>query len=660
LTRFRPHIAALLAGSAVLAAACTQPPVNTDPLVAGLTEGLGRAELGRSPERADILGVSTQVFGRDYHSELDDRSIAGVERARVSRVSTLGELEKADRSTLSPKAIRQLDAATYTLAAAVRMDAHGYGSVRLGQASPYLINPASGAYVDLVRFLSQGDPVRSRHEAEAWLARLRKMPEAMRDERWRFEIDMEAGATPPRLVLQHTLDKVRVLTPMNPREHPLTLFFIEALSQIPDLPEADMKKLVDEAAEIVGNNIAPEYKSLTVTLEKALKTASDDPGVWRLKGGDGYYRDALHLYTSTDLPPKEVHDLGVKLVDQISQQMDVLLVQIATPPAPPAAAPAPAATPPATPGQSTPAAPKPATPKPVAEKPTTPKPALPVGVRMQALAREPAFLYADTDEGRAAMAAAIQTQTTWAAGHLGRMVSVVPRRAVEIRQVPALDRDFAPPASYSPVAIDGTRPAIYALNLGPTADWPMWRLPTLSFSTTTPGHHLQQGLERERWNGAILSLMSSDAGFSDGWAVYGEDLADEIGAYAQDPRARLGYLQSLLFSAAMLVVDTGIHSDKWTRQQAVDYLVATTGLPRAEMESAVDRAMIWPGAACAGMVGRQTIRRLRDSADKELGPDFDLKAFHDVMLAGGARPLPGAEADVHDWIISRRQPPAPK
>jgi uncharacterized protein (DUF885 family) len=173
-----------------------------------------------------------------------------------------------------------------------------------------------------------------------------------------------------------------------------------------------------------------------------------------------------------------------------------------------------------------------------------------------------------------------------------------------------------------------------------------------------PGHHLQVGVARERANPPVLFLLASFTGFSEGWGVYAEDLADEVGAYKDDPLGKLGYLQSLLFRAARLVADTGIHHDKWTREQAIAYMTSTTGLPRASMENEVDRYTIWPGQACAYMVGREKIRALRKQAETELGPAFDLKAFHDVLLAGGGRPLSVVDTDVRDWIASRRAPAA--
>lgn len=613
--RFRPWLLAL----ALAAAGCARPPANADGAVDALIERIGHAELVRQPEQADVLGITQETFGGPYASLLNDRSIAATERGRVTRVAFLHDLETLDRTTLSRPRLRRLNAVTYVYDAAARLDRYGYGYVELGWASPYLINQSDGAYADLMKFMTFQHPIRSRSDADAWLARLRQIDDAVRDERRRFEIDIANGAAPPRNILQRTLDKVRALTPADPRENMLTLYLAEQLSQLPDLPEQDIRKLVDDAAKVMKDEIRPAYAELAKALEAALKDAADEPGVWRLKNGEAYYRDALRFYTTTEMTPDEIHSVGLKMVEQLTQQMDAILVETGR-----------------TEGT--------------------------VGERMAAMGADPANHYPETEEGRAALVAALRSQIDWAKARMGRMVSDSARRDVEIRQAPQIVADTAPGAYYKAAALDGLRPATYNLNLGSTLDWPIWSLPTLTFHEAIPGHHVQAGAARERWTGPVLSLLITHPAFSEGWAVYGEDLANEMGAYASDPAGKLGYLQSLLFRAARMVVDTGIHAKKWTRAQATDYLVSTTGLSRASMENEVDRYIIWPGQACAYMIGREKIRNLRESADLELGPDFDLRAFHDAVLAEGARPLGILEADIQDWVVSRKrgQPVAQK
>lgn len=596
--------------------ACTPKAVNTDPAVYSLIDALGQAELHRSPQRASRLGVSAETFGGPYDTLLDDRSLASVARNKADRLEALEKLERIDRSTLSRPALHQLDEATFLMDAATRLGAYGYGYVNLGWASPYLINQSDGSYEELVKFLTSHAHVTSRAGAEAWLVRLRGVAKSIDDERRRFEVDLATGASPPRAILQRTLDKAVSLQPADPRTHPLVAYFSEALSQISDLPEGDITRMTDEAVAVVKEKIAPANARLIADLQKALKTASDDPGVWRLPKGDAYYRDALRLYTTTDLTPDQIHSIGEKQVEQITAAMDLLLAQV---------------------GQSEGT----------------------VGERMATLAADPQYLYADTPEGQVALTLAIQGHIKWAETHLSEIVTVGPAKPVEIRRAPLLSQDTAPAGFYHAAALDGSRPATFNLNLKSMAELPSWSLPTLTYHEAVPGHHLQVSVARERNSMPMLFLLANFSGYSEGWGVYAEDLAEEMGAYQQDPLGRLGYLQSLLFRAARLVADTGIHHDHWSRQQAIDYMVSTTGLSRASMENEVDRYTIWPGQACAYFIGREKLRALRKQAQTELGKAFDLKAFDDTVLADGARPLGLVEADIRDWVASRKAPPPP-
>lgn len=608
---FRPLFVVAAATLTAGVTACSPTVTPADPALAALVQRIGQSEIARMPEEADTLGLSQEAFGRPYDSLLDDRSIAVAERMNTVRLDLLRELEKIDRSALTRDSIRTLDTELFHFRAATSLERYGYGYVNLGWASPYLINQSDGAYADLIKFMTVTASIRSRADANAWLARLRQVDDAIRDERRRFETDIEDGATPPRVILERTLAKSRSLTPHNAREHPLVVYFVESLAQIPDVPEADIKQMSDEAAKLVGGDIAAEYHALNNTLEKALTGASDQPGVWRLRNGEAYYRDALRLYTTTDLAPAELHSAGLKLVGDLTKQMDALLLEL---------------------GQ---------------EDGT-------VGQRMRNLSVAPAYLLPDTPEGRAALIETLESHVKWIETRLPRITSLVPKGKVEVRQAPAIAQDTAPGAYYRAAALDGSRTAAYTINLRSTLDFPIWTLPTLSFHEAAPGHHIQAGLARENTAQPIVNYITFNPAFAEGWAVYAEDLANEVGAYETDKLAKLGYLQSLLFRAARLVVDTGIHSQRWSREQAINYLVETTGLPRAAMENEVNRYTIWPGQACAYMAGRETIRRLRKTADDELGPNFDLRAFHDAVLANGARPLPVLEADIADWIASRR------
>jgi len=596
--------------------ACSPAAVNSDPQLQALIGQIGEAEAHRRPEAAETIGLSESVFGGAYSALLDDRSMATAERTGISRLDYLARLEAIDPATLGPDGRRMRDTMLFMLDAVAVVETHGYGSAELGRASPYLISFADGAYTDLPKFLTLHAPVRSRADANDWLKRLEGMDDALRDERRRFEVDIEDGATPPAAVLRRTLDKARQLAPANPRDHALVTYFIESLAQVPDIPEEEITTLVKKAADLVGGEIKTEYGLLIKLLETTLAKATADPGVWRLKGGDAYYAAALRLHTTTGMSAKQLHEAGLKLVTDLTAEIDPLLAEL---------------------GHAEGA----------------------VGARIHALAVDPAYLLPDTPEGRVALIEQLSARIAWAQKAAVRILPAQPKANVDVREAARLTQDSASGAFYKAAAMDGSRPAIFNVNLRSTFDFPIWSLPTLAFHEAVPGHHIQAGLARERTGQQTISYFVSVPAFSEGWATYAEDLAAELGAYGEDKLGRVGYLQAMLLRAARLVADTGIHAEKWPRDQALSYLESTVGISRAEAEIEVDRMTIWPGLACSYMAGRETIRRLRAGAERELKTAFDLKAFHAAILDPGARPLPVLEADIADWVISRKpQPPA--
>lgn len=601
----------------MLLAACTPEKVNTDPVLDRLVDRFGASEIQQLPEEADMVGLSDKAFGRPYGALLNDRSMAFIERTRAGRLDYLAGFERIDRSGLSPGAARTFDTIRETLDATISADSHGYGATTLGWASPYVITFADGAFTDVVKLLTLHASIRSRAAADAWLARLDHMDEAMRDERRRFEVDLDAGASPPRAVLQRTLDKARQLAPTGvPRDHVLVQYFTEQVAQISDIPEADIATLTTKAARLVGGDIKDEYAKLISLLEGALAKAPDDPGVWRLPQGEAYYADALRLHTTTTMTAKQLNDMGRKLVDQVSAEIDPLLQAQGL-------------------VQGT------------------------VGQRLRVLATRPDLQFPETPEGRLALLAAIGARMKWADSITAKIAKVDKPAEIIVRETPRIAQDTASKAYYRAAPLSGGAPAIYNITLKATADFPMWTLPSLTFHEAAPGHHLQVEIARDRPNVPVVSYLISTPAFAEGWATYAEDLADEMGAYKDDPLGRIGYLQSILFRAARMVVDTGIHAQKWKRQEAIDYLVNTIGMPLANAELEVDRYSIRPGLACAYMTGRETIRRLRATAQRELKADFDLKAFHEAILAPGPRPLPVVEGDITAWIASKKPPPPP-
>jgi uncharacterized protein (DUF885 family) len=441
------------------------------------------------------------------------------------------------------------------------------------------------------------------------------MDEAMRDERRRFEVDIAAGAIPPRSVVQRTLDKARQLRPGIARDHVLVQHFTESLAQVADIPEADIARLTGRAAEIVGGDISEEYDALIALLEATLTKAPAEPGVWRLKDGEAYYADALKLHTTSSLTPAQMNELGLKLVEQINKELDPLLAAAG-----------------------------------LAEGN--------VGARLRSLAQRPEFLFPETPEGRLALLEAINQKVTWATGIAARVAVIDKPAPLVVREAPRIVQDTASRAYYRPGPLNGSQPGVYNITLRATADFPSWTLPTLTFHEGIPGHHLQVELERDLPNQPVIEHLVAYPAFDEGWATYAEDLALELGAYQSDPIGRIGYLQSQLLRAARLATDTGIHAQRWTREEAISYLEKTVGVSRSTAELEIDRYAIRPGVAAAYMTGRETILRLRGQAQRELKTTFDLKAFHAALLGPGPRPMPVVETDIAAFIAAQQNTPA--
>jgi uncharacterized protein (DUF885 family) len=311
------------------------------------------------------------------------------------------------------------------------------------------------------------------------------------------------------------------------------------------------------------------------------------------------------------MTPDEIHDMGLELIAQYNSEMDAILQRQSM-----------------TQGS--------------------------VAQRIQALSRRPEQLYPNNDTGRAQLLADLNVQVQGITALMPQAFTTLARAPLEIRRVPVFTQDGAPGGYYERASLDGSRPGAYYINLRDTREWPKFSLPTLSYHEGVPGHHWQVSIQQE--SGSIPFIRSALLGFSafsEGWGLYAEQLADELGVYAENPLGRLGYLQSMTFRASRLVVDTGMHAKRWTREQAIQSMMEATGDQESSVATEIERYSVWPGQACSYMVGRQAINRMRETAQNTLGARFDLKGFHDTMLGNGAVPLSVLDAIMNEWSAHR-------
>jgi len=497
----------------------------------------------------------------------------------------IAEVSGIAPASLSPAAALNREIVLYDLGTNITAPAkYDLDSVQ----SPYLISQQDGAYFSIPDFLDTAHTIETAADAEAYLSRLAQFATVLDNETAEQRRQAARGYVAPGWSLDLALGQMRQLRA--PASESSTM--VESLVR-----RAAAAKVAGDwgprAAAIIARDVYPALDRQIAAVEQLRKTTPAGDGAWRIPQGEAIYADALEQATTTKFTPDEVHKLGLAQVAEISAQLDVLLKAAGF-----------------TSGT--------------------------VGERLAALNKDPSQLYPNSDEGRAALIASLNAGVKDMMARLPRAFATLPSQPLEIRRVPPEIQDGASNGYYRRASLDGSRPAIYFINLKTTSDWPKYSLPALTFHEGSPGHHLQISLAQTSGDLPMIRKISFYSAYGEGWALYAEQLADELGGYSGIERA--GYLQSYLFRAARLVVDTGLNSKRWSREQAIDYMVATTGFARPRVQREVERYCASIGQACSYKIGHIAWIRARANAQAILGDKFDLKQFHEV-LKEGAMPL---------------------
>jgi uncharacterized protein (DUF885 family) len=414
---------------------------------------------------------------------------------------------------------------------------------------------------------------------------------------------------PPKFVLEKVLTQCREFTATPPRECALYSALTERLPEIKDLPESDRAVFQAEALAQVEQTVYPAFRRLTAHVETLASKASDDPGVWKLPRGDEFYAYCLRLNTTTDMTPEQVHEVGLAEVARITSEMRQLLDAAGHR------------------GKS-------------------------VAAHMQELARDPRFLFPNTDAGRTQAVAHIQGILSEANAQMSNYFGARPKTGMVVKRVEPFREKASAMGEYQQGSMDGSRPGIFYANLRNMEEFPRFSMRTLAYHEGVPGHHFQVTLAAELKGVPMFRRIVPFTAYVEGWALYAERLMWETGFHT-DPYDNLGRLQDEIFRAARLVVDTGLHYKRWSRQKAIDYMLETTGMPETDLANEVDRYIVWPGQACAYKTGMLRILELRQTAKDALGAKFSLKEFHDVALLHGAMPLDILEREVKAYIARR-------
>ncbi|MGC9953024.1 MAG: DUF885 family protein [Rhizomicrobium sp.] len=559
--------------------------------------------LDRSPEFVTSLGLDkgTRAYQK---SMLANRSLAEIAALKQINTSQLARLRTVNRTALTGTDAVNCDVVLYGLQQQEDTNRHfQYGA--LGAAAPYVLYQLGGAYHDTPDFLDNQHQITNKTDVDEYLARLTMLGTVFDQEREVAQHDIALGVIPPDFVLARTLEQMTKLRGQPAEKSPLVDSVVR---------RAKEKKIAGDharqAARIVNEIVYPALDRQIGLLKGLQPKAVHDAGVWRLKDGEAYYAASLASQTTTNMKPEEIHKLGLDIVKGHTAEIDALMKANGL------------------------------------TKGT-------VGARLHAMYDDPKFRYPNTDAGKEKLIADLNVRLRQVRALLPRYFGTLPKANVVIKRVPKFIEAGAPGGYYQGASLDGKRPGTYYINLRDTAEVPSWTLPTLTYHEAIPGHHLQGSIAQE----SALPLIRKISGYNayvEGWALYTEQLAVEIGLYAKDPWGHIGQLHDALLRAVRLVVDTGLHAMRWSREQAIDYYAEALGDPVASATTEVERYCVWPGQACGYMIGKLSLLSLRDKAKAALGARFDIRKFHDTVLLSGALPLAVLEKVVDDFIARHK------
>ncbi|KTF69288.1 DUF885 domain-containing protein [Sphingomonas sp. HT-1] len=582
----------LLGSSAVLATGALAAPAfaasgAAEDSAKALIDRTAEALLALNPEGATGLGIDKGTRAALKH-QLGDRSPAGVAKMAAHLKATLADIDRVDLKAVSPEMRVHLDVIQAAYANGLQGMAFPYGDVSVGgwRNAPYVVVQNVGAYIDVPRMLDSDHQIATRDDADAYCDRLQAYAGALDGETARLKQAASVGVIAPDFLLDKCLKQIRLARSGDPATWDVVTSLAKRTATMPGGYEA-------RAAKIAASQVAPALDRQIAELERHRARATSDAGVWKFKDGDAYYAWALSAGTTTTMSPDEVHEMGKAQLAELQSEMDTILKTLGY-----------------TQGS--------------------------VGARMRGLATDPRFAFPESDAGRAEIIRILQDSIDDMRKRMPQAFHTLVPGNVEVKRIPPVEEAGAAGAYGGPGTIDGKVPGRLWINLRSTGIWTRFSLPDLAYHEAIPGH---------AWQGEytfkmplIRSLLQFNA-YSEGWALYAEQLADELGVYQANPAAKLGYLQSLGFRACRLVVDSGLHAKRWTRDQAIRWFVEANGSSEDEVQGEVDRYCSWPGQACGYKVGHTAINRLRDGAKAALGDRFDFRAFNDALLLGGNVPM---------------------
>ncbi len=556
-----------------------------------------------SPELLTYIGLLEKFGLHGHNAKLADASDAHEVKLLEKVKRGLRLLRSYNRRRQGSATLLSTDIMDYFLDDQVRTEPFRHHN--------YPLNQMFGIQSELPNFMMTVHPLVSQLEARNYIKRLQKFGVKFDQVLEGLKIREQKGCIPPKFVIRLVLNEMTAFIGQPASENPLYTVFKDKLAGL-KISQPDQNKLLAAVEAGIQQTVYPAYQKLIAYFTGLEGKATTDDGVWKLPDGDAYYAHCLRSNTTTDLTPAQVHEIGLREVERIESEMKAILEQqgyrgIQDPP------------------------------KKVAE-----------------FGKEERFLYPNTDEGRAAALAEYQRILDEMNAALGTVFNTRPKSSLKVERVPEFREKTSAGAYYQPGDLSGARPGVFYANLRDMKEVQKFGMKTLSYHEGIPGHHFQLSIAQELRGVPFFRRLVPFTAYVEGWALYAEKLARELGFYKDDPYGELGYLDSELLRAVRLVVDTGIHFKHWTREQAIDYMDAHTASAHESVVSEIERYIVMPGQACAYKIGEIKMVELREKTRNALGDKFDLRRFHDVVLNNGSMPLILLEQVVDDYIQSAK------
>ncbi|NQD38818.1 DUF885 domain-containing protein [Permianibacter sp. IMCC34836] len=557
-----------------------------------------------SPETLSQLRMLESMGITFHQDDLDDESVEAGDRM-ISKMNKMAEEFKSyDRDSLSYQQQLTYDMGNWFV------DKMKDGADKWRYHN-YPVNQLFGVQNGFPTFMESAHQVNSVGDAEDYNSRLSKIGVKFGQVIDGLKLREQKGIIPPTFVLEKVIAEIDGFVNTPAEQNILYSSFEKKLTEAKSIEAADKTRLLADAKQQIETTVYPAYRNLMAFLVEQKPKSTADAGVWKLPEGDAFYAYVLEMFTTSTMKPEEVHQLGLQEVERIQAEMRVILAEQVYD--------------------------------------TT----QPVGVLMRKLGEEERFLYADTPEAREQILKDYQTIIDQVSAGLDPVFSVKPKSGVKVERIPEFKEKTAPGAYYNQPAMDGSRPGIFYANLYDIKATPKFDMRTLAYHEAVPGHHFQVSIAQENTELPLFRRMAPFTAYVEGWALYAERLAWEAG-FQNDPFDNLGRLQAELFRAVRLVVDTGMHAKRWTREQAIDYMIANTGMADSDVTAEIERYIVMPGQACAYKVGMIEILKLREEAKAKLGSKFDIREFHSVVLKNGAMPLFLLRKVVEEWVAGQQ------